>query len=205
MNLKGYNGKKPKKLEKGDIEFLGTLNNLIKNVTNYFLDYEYSKARAEIEKFFWSDFCDNYLETVKKVVYQGKEDEKQSVNYTLYRSLFTILKLIAPIMPFITEDIYQRYYQKKEKDRSIHISKWPKTGNEKYKGYWDIIKRYLSKVKKHKSDNQMPLNAPLDSIILPRKDYEMIISNNYKNRFLAVSGAVLLDSGEEFKIEGNNK
>ena len=42
-----------------------------------------------------------------------------------YKSFLIILKLIAPIMPFITEEIYQEYFKKIEKDKSIHISGWP--------------------------------------------------------------------------------
>ncbi|MFH1311019.1 MAG: valine--tRNA ligase [Nanoarchaeota archaeon] len=201
MNLKDFDGKKPTELEKADIEFLGKLNNIIKSVTDYFLVYEYSKAKQEIEKFFWKDFCDNYLETIKKVVYQGDKDEQQSVNYTLYKSLLTILKLFAPITPFITEYIYQEYFRKYERDKSIHISKWPELGNEKIKGFWDMIKEYLSKIKKYKSENKMPLNAPLKSITLPDKDYKMILDYNYGKRFEATSGAVTFESGKEFKIK----
>ena len=123
MNLKDYNPKnKPSKLEKIDEIFLDKLNLLIKDSTKNFKEYEYSKAKLDTEKFFWSDFCDNYLEIVKKRVYQGEGNSKLSAQYTLYYSLLKILKLIAPIMPFITEEIYQEYFRKNEKEKSIHIS-----------------------------------------------------------------------------------
>ena len=204
MNLKDYNGKKPKKLDNGDIEFLGKLNEVIKNSTEYLLNYEYSKARTEIETFFWKDFCDNYLESVKKIVYQGNESDKQSVKYTLYRSLLTILKLIAPIMPFITEEVYLQHFKGTEKEKSIHISGWPKPEKEKYKGHWDVFKEYLSMVNKYKSDNKMSLNTSLGYVALPAKDYDKIIST-YPERFASVSGASTFGSGEQFKIEENDK
>jgi len=59
MNLKDYDGKKPKKLERVDELFLVKLKLLIQRTTKAFETYEYSKARAEIDKFFWHDFCDN--------------------------------------------------------------------------------------------------------------------------------------------------
>ena len=126
MNLKDYKGQKPKRMELIDEIFLAKLNWMIQTVTDYFKGYEYSKARAETESFFWKDFCDNYLEIVKKRVYNEKGDKKVSAQYTLYQSLFTMLKLIAPIMPFVTEEVYQTHFKKYEKDKSIHISDWPK-------------------------------------------------------------------------------
>ena len=58
MNLKDYNPKnKPSKLEKIDEIFLDKLNLLIKDSTKNFKEYEYSKAKLDTEKFFWSDFC----------------------------------------------------------------------------------------------------------------------------------------------------
>ncbi|MDT9121724.1 class I tRNA ligase family protein, partial [Escherichia coli] len=77
--------------------------------------YEYSRAKLEIDRFFWKDFADNYLEMVKGRVYQGDGDAKLSAQYTLYKVLLTIIKLFAPIVPFVTEEIYQTYYKENEK------------------------------------------------------------------------------------------
>jgi len=126
MNLGKTKPKKPKKLESVDKLFLQELSIIVNNTTSYFKKYGYSGAKMEIEQFFWKSFTDNYLEIVKKRIYQGKGDEKLSAQYTLYQSLLTILKLIAPIIPFITEEIYQTYFKKHEKDKSIHISRWPR-------------------------------------------------------------------------------
>ena len=61
-------------------------------------------------------------------MYKGKGNEKKSAQYTLDYLMVNTLKLFAPIMPFITEEIYQDYFKKKEKDKSIHISSFPKVG-----------------------------------------------------------------------------
>ncbi|MEK6926025.1 MAG: valine--tRNA ligase [Nanoarchaeota archaeon] len=203
MNLEGYDYKKPKKIEMDDIEFLGKLNKVIEKSTESFENYEYLKAKLEIEEFFWKYFCDFYLETVKKVLYQESGDKKLSVQYTLYKSLLTVLKLIAPIMPFVTEEIYQTYYRKNESDKSIHISNWPEAGDEKYKGDLEILKDNLSKINKFKSENNLSLNAPIDQVVLVSSDYKVI--KNYEERFSTVSGAALFSSGKEFKIEKSSK
>jgi valyl-tRNA synthetase len=198
MNLKDWKGKRPERLEKDDIEFLGKLNRLIKEATSNFDKYEYSKVKQASEYFFWSDFCDYYLETVKKLVYNGKGSKKLSAQYTLYRSLLTILKLMSPFTPFITEEIYQEYFKKFEKDKSIHISEWPKPGKETYSGDWEIIKENISKIRQEKTKANVSLNVPIGSITLPKKDYNVI--KNYMERFIDVSNAQSLEKGN-FKVE----
>jgi len=199
MNLKGYGGKRPKKLVADDEEFLGKLNEVINLCTKSFEKYQYSRAKQEVEQFFWSDFCDNYLESVKTLVYKGKGPKKLSAQYTLYRSLLSILKMFAPIMPFITEEIYQEHFRKLEKDQSIHVSGWPKAGKEKYKGDWEILKKNISKMRQTKSGAHISLNAPLDAIILTTKDHKII--KPYEERFKTMSGAALIETGKEFKIK----
>lgn len=172
MNLEDYDGKKPKKLERLDQLFLDRLDFVVNEVGKSFESYEYSKARIDMEQFFWSDFCDNYLEIVKKRVYQGKGDEKVSAQYVLYKSLLAILKMFAPIMPFITEEVYQEYFKKTENEKSIHISAWPKTSVkkestvvEKYEkgelGFdkWGLLLKTLSDIRQEKSKNQKAMNS----------------------------------------------
>jgi len=197
MNLKDYKGKKPKKLENLDELFLNKLNLLVKDSTNNFVNYEYSKVKSDVENFFWSDFCDNYLEIVKKRVYQGKGEEKISAQYTLYKSLLTILKLIAPIMPFITEEIYKEYFEKTEKIKSVHINEWPEAEKVKDSSDFNIIINDLSFVRQEKSKNKLPLNCPVKEFITP--NYKIL--ENYKEDFMSASGAIVIKIGKEHKIE----
>ncbi len=161
MNLKDYKNQKPRKLEELDELFLNKLNSIIKNCTENFEKYEYSKAKQEIEQFFWQDFCDNYLEIVKKRVYQGKGNKKLSAQYTLYNSLLAILKIISPIIPFITEEIYHEHFKKFEKEKSIHISKWPKFKKEK--NFENLIYFYelISKIRQEKSNAKKAMNTEI--------------------------------------------
>ena len=161
MNLKDYNGKKPKKLSVVDNQFLSKLNLLIKDVTKSFEEYEYSKSRQEVERFFWNVFCDNYLEIVKWRVYNGNKAEKESAFYVLYQSLLTVLKLIAPIMPFITEEIYQNYFRKNEKIKSIHICEWPKSEKAGKTDEFDLLVDILGKVRQAKSQANKSMKAEI--------------------------------------------
>ena len=167
MNLKGFNGKKPKKLVETDKIFLKKLNFVIRNATKNFEAYEYSKVKLEVEQFFWRDFCDNYLEIIKKRIYNEKGSKKISAQYTLHNSLLTILKMVAPIMPFISEEIYQTYFKKTEKNKSIHISSWPESDKKildkdlESIGKWSLLVNLIHKVRKAKTKAKKPMNAEI--------------------------------------------
>ena len=115
MNLHGYKNIKPKKLSQTDAVFLNELNKVIENSTESFKDYDYARAKSEADKFFWKTLCDNYLEIVKNRVYNGAKEEKESAKYALYNALLAVIKMMAPITPFITEEIYQKYFKSNER------------------------------------------------------------------------------------------
>jgi len=177
MHLENYKNKIPKKLEFFDKWLLSKLNRVIKSSTESFQNYEYSKTKSDVEKFFWHSFCDNYLEIVKDRLYnpdsRGNES-KESAQYALYNSLLSILKMMAPIMPFITEEIYQDFFKPAEKDKSIHISHWPsydkKLVDEKIEEVGDVLVEVISAVRKFKSENNKSLKEPVKSLVIDCKD-----------------------------------
>jgi len=198
MNLKDYKNNKPKALMKIDALFLKKLNSLIKEATESFENYEYSKAKSAVETFFWHMFCDNYLEIVKKRIYSEKGQKKESAQYTLYTSLLTILKLISPITPFITEEIYQEYFKKHEKEKSIHLSEWPMY--EKSNGKEDELDLFieiLAKVRQEKTKAQKPMNAEI-ILTLEKKDKEKL--KEMLEDLKAVANAKEIKEGS-FKVE----
>jgi len=210
MNLGDYKGKKPKKMEELDRRFLVELNRVIFTTTSSFEEYNYTKAKFNTEEFFWGDFCDNYLEIVKKRVYQGKGDKKLSAQYTLYQSLLAILKMIAPIMPFITEEIYQEYFKKNEKSKSIHICEWPSWTKEKLESWsekmpdkflvanrWFVLKDIISKIRSVKTENKKPMNSEI--ILTLEKDVFDIFSG-FTDDLKSVMNAKEIKTGE-FKVE----
>jgi valyl-tRNA synthetase len=200
MNLADYSGKKPKKPEKIDALFLEVLNSKIKDITKGFESYNYNMAKLKLDEFFRNDFCDNYLEIVKKRVYQGNADEKASAQYALYMSLLSIVKMFAPFVPFITEDIYQEQFRKYENEKSIHISKWPayekkKSGAGMEK--WNALKAIISNVRQEKTKAQKPMNSEI-SLMLPEKD-QMKISGLLED-LKHVANAREIQKGE-FKVD----
>lgn len=107
---------------------LTKLNKIIKESTESFDKYEYSKTKQSVETFFWQQFCDNYMEIIKDRIYNPQtrgEQAKKAAQHCLYTTTLAILKMLAPIMPYITEATYQLYFAEKEGNKSIHKSAWP--------------------------------------------------------------------------------
>ncbi len=167
MNIGKTKPKKPKNFEFIDSLFLDKTTHAVNEVGKYFEAYEYSKAKQEAETFFYKVFTDNYLEIVKKRIYKGKGEKKLSAQYALYNGLLSIIKMIAPIMPFITEEIYQTYYRRHEKDKSIHVSKWPKITVFGLDGarwdtiFWDTFIDIVTKVRQKKTKAKKPMNSEI--------------------------------------------
>lgn len=200
MNLKNYKPKKPKKIVPIDKAFLEDLDYRVKLITKNFEEYNYSIAKSKIEEIFWRDFCDNYLEIVKWRVYNGNKQEKESAFYTLYTSLLSIIKMIAPIMPFITEEIYQKYYRKNEKDKSIHISKWPEYNkNSKINESFLFFKDMLFLVRKKKTEKKISMNAEI-TLTLPKKNKEALESKELMEDFKNVIKATNINGGSKLEI-----
>ncbi|MBN2203110.1 MAG: valine--tRNA ligase [Candidatus Aenigmarchaeota archaeon] len=160
------------KLEIIDIWLLSKLNSLIEKNTSSFNNYEYADAKREIENFFWHTFCDNYLEMVKHRAY----DDDNSAKYTLYQALIRILKLFAPIMPFVTEEIYQNMFKENEKDKSIHISSWPVVEkdliDDEIESTGDLAVAIISAVRQYKSTNSLALNSEVNKLVIESNDEE---------------------------------
>ncbi len=200
MNLENYIPRKVS-LMPTDKLFLNELNLLIKNVTNDFEKYDYHKVRLAVDNFFWNIFCDNYLEIVKKRVYSGNKDEKESAFYCLYLGLLSILKMFAPIMPYVTEKIYQDYFRKNEKEKSIHISSWPGKVNVDGKvneEIFNVLLETIFKIRKEKSSNKKSMNSEI-VLTLEKKDYALLepVLLDLKN----VTNSKEIVKGSKFSID----
>ncbi len=177
--LKGYEDKNLE-LEAFDKWLLSKLNNLVKENNSYFEKYNTGDAKRKTEYFFWHTFCDNYLEIIKDRMYNPDkrgENAKTSAQKTLSNSILVMLKLFAPITPYITEEIYQLYFAKKEKMKSVHISSWPEYNSkfidEKAEEIGDKLVEVIALVRKKKSENNLSLKESVKEIVLDLSEEEV--------------------------------
>ncbi len=169
MNLADYNNDwqgRFDELEVIDRWLLSKLNKVIVECTQAFDDYEHARARMALDSFFWTDFCDNYMEIVKGRLYDPKDIlQKHSAQFAISHVLSTLLKLFAPFMPFITEEIYGLRFAKHEGQTSVHLAPWPVANPEFSDTTAEIIGAEVLKiidvVRKYKSERKLALNKPV--------------------------------------------
>ena len=147
---------------------LSRLGKTIAKATAEFEKFEYCDARVAVEEFFWNDFCDNYLELVKARAYE----DSQSAYFTIYHCLNALLKLFAPFIPHITEELYNHIFDDKN---SLHArGSWAKSQDfpideNAEKSGWATV-TILETIRKAKSEKQVSIKFPVKQLILPKAD-----------------------------------
>ncbi|GAB4164568.1 MAG: valine--tRNA ligase [Rickettsiaceae bacterium] len=152
-----------------DKYFINRLSELVLNVTAEFEKYEYAGAMAQTEQFFWSLFCDNYLEITKTRAYDEENKDKDgalSARLSLYYGLKIILQLLAPFLPHITEELFQVLYA--DEQESVHKrGSWPRLEvffqNFDSVGSEQLIDT-LDLVRKVKAKDNLSIKAPIKCI-----------------------------------------
>jgi len=111
MNLDDYSPSAEKAVPMGLRErwIISRMNHLIENVATAFDDYKFNEAAHHLYQFIWHEYCDWYLEMIKPSLYQKENaTERAMAQRCGVRVLRTALELLHPVMPFVTEEIWQQ-------------------------------------------------------------------------------------------------
>lgn len=163
------------KLNLADKWILTELNKLIKNIDTKFDKYDIGMAASELYDFFWTKFCDWYIELAKTHIMSENVEEKEATIATLIYVLTALLKMLHPFIPFITEEIYLSL---PKHDESIVISNWPVVDKtldyKKDSKHMESIMNIIRSVRNARNEKGIPDNKKIRVIILPLKDEEVL-------------------------------
>ena len=197
MNIETYEYKEYdyNNLNISDKWILTKLNNVIKNVRKHMEVYEFNVVGSELYSFIWNDFCDWYIELSKI----NMNDTTKSV---LIKVLSSILKMLHPFMPFVTEEIY---LQLPGHDETIMLSKYPQyNANEIFETNLDEIINLIKKIRTLKLENNIG------------NDYKLVFNSSIPKEISTVSKMLKIDDEnilknfenknfENIKINFNNE
>ncbi|MBI5223332.1 valine--tRNA ligase [Candidatus Micrarchaeota archaeon] len=154
--------KSPPELTTIDKWIIGRLNQTISEVDAHMEKFEFHYAITKIQRFFWSDFCDNYIEYVKHRAY-GTGNTQTAALYTLRHVLRQTMLLLAPITPHLCEEISQAGFGE---IKSVHHETYPKAGDtyEQECAKLAPFNEIVSQIRQQKAKGKLAQNAPLESV-----------------------------------------
>jgi len=166
-------GKTKQVLQPLDKWVLSKCERLTGKVTDALEKCQFNLALEELRNFTWHTFCDSYLEAVKDRLYNPEiygHEKRKAAQYTLHVVLEKILKLLAPIIPHVTEEIFQTLYADEKNPQSIHVSPWPNTDekliNEEAEKQGDMVVAIIAEIRREKSEKHLPLNAKIAKLTI---------------------------------------
>ncbi|MCK5786624.1 MAG: valine--tRNA ligase [Candidatus Sabulitectum sp.] len=164
--LEGYDPQRKVELHPFDRWLLSRLTETVKKATAGMEQYEYSVCMREAETFFWKALCDNYLEISKNRLYGEDPEAKAAAQYTLYTALYAAMRLFAPIMVHITEELYLEIFKPMENHESIHLAPWPEPGlmDEEALKLGNKALLVIEEARRFKSENSLSMATSMESI-----------------------------------------
>lgn len=181
------------KLNLADKWIITQTNKLIDSVNRKFDKYDIGMAESELGDFFWTKFCDYYIELSKTdMAGDNAEASRATLNYVLT----ILLKLLHPFIPFITEKIY---LELPKHDESIMISAWP----EKTQDYqtesneMEEIIKIIGSIRNARNEKKVPDNKKIVIKIFPTKNKQLFkVASGYIKKLCLVSDVLPISSEE---------
>ena len=166
-----------KDLEDIDKWLLSKYNNLVLNVTEQMEAYDLNKVTHLIQDFVCDELSNWYIRRNRRRFWGSKLDtSKKAVYKTTYDVLVGICKLIAPICPFLSEEMYQKLTG----EESVHLSDYPKATkkfiNEKLEEKMDLVIELISSARNIREDAKIKVRQPISEVIFESK-YEKLLSD----------------------------
>jgi isoleucyl-tRNA synthetase len=170
-----YKPKKPKSFDISSQWILSRLQTVKQEVTKDLNELKPHLASCKLEEFFLNDLSRWYGHLIREHIKPGLESNyKETMLYTFYKVCLETIKLLAPFVPFITEDLYQDFFKKIEKEESIHFCDWPEVEkeflNEKLEKEMEIARQIIETANALRHEKSIKLKYVLPSLGVDGKD-----------------------------------
>jgi valyl-tRNA synthetase len=173
MNLGGFDPEDcspadlRRKYSLADRWILSRFNETVREVTRNMERYDLGEAARVLYDFIWSEFCDWYIELVKPALYGKKDEEsKKTAQYILWYVLANTMKLLHPMMPFITEEIWQHLPHRGD---TIMLEQWPDDDpdfrDDRAVEQMDIIMEVIKAIRNIRGEMNVPPSRKADVIM----------------------------------------
>jgi valyl-tRNA synthetase len=149
-------------LEDVDKWILSRLRETMARASEAMEGFQFHIAVDLLQRFYWHDFCDHYIEAAKPRLYEPLNPESQgAAKATLYTVIWNFMRLLAPLCPHITEEIFQNIFRQREGGITIHAASYPKAGDIPAVDGGDggILVRVISDLRTRKVEKKMALSA----------------------------------------------
>ena len=144
-----------------DASMLATLDQVVADATRAFESYDHARALEVTEAFFWT-FCDDYLELVKERAYNQADSGQASAALALRLALSTLLRLLAPVLSFATEEAWSWF-----EEGSVHTASWPEAlGVEGDPAVLRAVSEALIGIRRAKTEAKASQKTPVDTLTI---------------------------------------
>ncbi len=176
---------------------LTRLNETIEKVTVNYDKFEFGEAGRALYNFIWDDFCDWYIEMSKEVLFGDDEAQKLTTRSVLLHTLDQILRLLHPVMPFVTEKIWQ---EMPHRGTSIMTASYPvvnpEFNDEKASRGMEILVELIRAVRNIRQEVNTPLSKPITLLLKPQKAEitEFLTANTHYIKRFTNPETLIIDS-----------
>ena len=184
-----------------DLSFLANLIEHVDICSNNYNKFNFAESMMVAEKFFWNMFTDNYLELVKNRARQNEDLEQQTSSVaTLRLTLNVMLRLFAPVLPIITDEVWSWVFAKETGIDSIHSSTWPTkeeilnySFKEEEKKLFLTTCDAIRAIRRSKTQNGFRLGAEVKSISLVGTEKDIKLLELAKNDIVTAARCEILN------------
>lgn len=199
MNLEDYDENYDlSKLCKEDKWILSKVNRLAKEMATNIDNYDLGVAAQKIYDFIWNEFCDWYIEIVKPRLYDKDCATRKEAQFTLNIVLEYSLKMLHPIMPFVTEEIYTKLYNN---DETIMTSAWPKFREdfnfEAEENEIEMLKSIIGEVRNIRNNMNVHPAKKAKLIFVTEKHKDLINSSSAFLQKLAFGDEIVVQANKD--------